>query len=59
MISIIVFISCSLCKITVAPLVGAWIEISKIGNVSSAKIVAPLVGAWIEILLINPLTKSL
>ena len=34
----------------VAPLVGAWIEISIAKRPYSAIIVAPLVGAWIEIL---------
>ena len=35
-------------KQNVAPLVGAWIEISKERRVSFDSIVAPLVGAWIE-----------
>ena len=35
--------------IKVAPLVGAWIEISHWLFVSIGNIVAPLVGAWIEI----------
>ena len=35
--------------IKVAPLVGAWIEISLIMSPSSTDFVAPLVGAWIEI----------
>ena len=34
---------------TVAPLVGAWIEIDKSSYSIIRKIVAPLVGAWIEI----------
>ena len=34
---------------TVAPLVGAWIEISTLGKTISSSLVAPLVGAWIEI----------
>ena len=34
---------------SVAPLVGAWIEIALIYNSWSALLVAPLVGAWIEI----------
>ena len=34
----------------VAPLVGAWIEISAIHCYLSNEVVAPLVGAWIEIL---------
>ena len=36
-------------KITVAPLVGAWIEISCRNPLFEKQIVAPLVGAWIEI----------
>ena len=36
--------------IDVAPLVGAWIEISKYTSIKGSKSpVAPLVGAWIEI----------
>ena len=35
--------------VTVAPLVGAWIEINEIITTISLTIVAPLVGAWIEI----------
>ena len=34
---------------TVAPLVGAWIEITYQGENTNQEIVAPLVGAWIEI----------
>ena len=34
----------------VAPLVGAWIEITVKMNVGFEILVAPLVGAWIEIL---------
>ena len=34
---------------SVAPLVGAWIEMSKISHSTSDASVAPLVGAWIEI----------
>ena len=34
---------------TVAPLVGAWIEISEEGDGDESEKVAPLVGAWIEI----------
>ena len=33
----------------VAPLVGAWIEISNYLSGSKNPLVAPLVGAWIEI----------
>ena len=36
-------------KISVAPLVGAWIEIERLTERSSKYHVAPLVGAWIEI----------
>ena len=34
---------------SVAPLVGAWIEINLWADVNQANEVAPLVGAWIEI----------
>ena len=37
----------------VAPLVGAWIEISLTADTSVMASVAPLVGAWIEIVLIT------
>ena len=33
---------------SVAPLVGAWIEMSVVSCTFSTIIVAPLVGAWIE-----------
>ena len=33
----------------VAPLVGAWIEISGMRDAREGRSVAPLVGAWIEI----------
>ena len=36
-------------KLTVAPLVGAWIEIPLIPGGWVINYVAPLVGAWIEI----------
>ena len=36
-------------EIIVAPLVGAWIEISDKDKLGSTVTVAPLVGAWIEI----------
>ena len=39
--------------ITVAPLVGAWIEIPLIIPTGFSTAVAPLVGAWIEILLLH------
>ena len=35
--------------LTVAPLVGAWIEILILSPAYSYLVVAPLVGAWIEI----------
>ena len=35
--------------ISVAPLVGAWIEINKKAQKMKKTLVAPLVGAWIEI----------
>ena len=38
---------------TVAPLVGAWIEISSYCNQNGWTLVAPLVGAWIEIVYIG------
>ena len=38
-----------MCKIAVAPLVGAWIEIAENATDYQADTVAPLVGAWIEI----------
>ena len=37
----------------VAPLVGAWIEITNSDDIYTASIVAPLVGAWIEIVCIR------
>ena len=37
------------CEKTVAPLVGAWIEINTLWTPIAPTIVAPLVGAWIEI----------
>ena len=38
-----------MCGFTVAPLVGAWIEISILLSTFVNGVVAPLVGAWIEI----------
>ena len=35
--------------LSVAPLVGAWIEMPMIAVLAAASTVAPLVGAWIEI----------
>ena len=35
---------------SVAPFVGAWIEIDAVDNTVKNEIVAPFVGAWIEIL---------
>ena len=43
------------CGYTVAPLVGAWIEINNLTAYSSPLYVAPLVGAWIEIWLVKAL----
>ena len=42
-------INCQKENYHVAPLVGAWIEISKRNRVHWENAVAPLVGAWIEI----------
>ena len=42
---------------SVAPLVGAWIEINHTRNSRNRHQVAPLVGAWIEILT-SPVSKS-
>ena len=36
-------------SLSVAPLVGAWIEIARAVTVNKGISVAPLVGAWIEI----------
>ena len=41
----------------VAPLVGAWIEISVSGKKWKVRTVAPLVGAWIEIRLYGILPR--
>ena len=41
--------SCYISLVTVAPLVGAWIEIPSFHPVFTPFLVAPLVGAWIEI----------
>ena len=40
---------------SVAPLVGAWIEIGDMYNITDQFTVAPLVGAWIEIVLVHGL----
>ena len=45
-------------KDNVAPLVGAWIEISKLKFSSNSAKVAPLVGAWIEIISGQTVIKS-
>ena len=37
-------------RTSVAPLVGAWIEIGKVAEKDCDRDVAPLVGAWIEII---------
>ena len=39
--------------IYVAPLAGAWIEMTDINNRKMWRIVAPLAGAWIEIVIIH------
>ena len=44
-------------KIAVAPLVGAWIEITLNIWILALLRVAPLVGAWIEIIDINDFVK--
>mgnify|MGYP007128241699 CR=1 FL=1 len=44
--------------VTVAPLVGAWIEILKRVSCQRLQVVAPLVGAWIEITTILWLYRS-
>ena len=45
-------------KIAVAPLVGAWIEITQAIEVQNSNLVAPLVGAWIEIDYCNDSTDT-
>ncbi len=40
--------------IIVAPLVGAWIEITEVYEAVPDTEVAPLVGAWIEMLIMSP-----
>ena len=37
-----------LCKIAVAPFVGAWIETNSLKQLCQPPSVAPFVGAWIE-----------
>ena len=44
---------------TVAPLVGAWIEITPKISPRQQKIVAPLVGAWIEMGIEKNFVRSL
>ena len=46
-------------KIAVAPLVGAWIEITLEELVETQEMVAPLVGAWIEIFELSGLTEMM
>ena len=41
----------------VAPLAGAWIEISKAYPDIKAEIVAPLAGAWIEMTIVMSLGR--
>ena len=43
----------------VAPLVGAWIEITVIPTIVMQLRVAPLVGAWIEIIPIDSLAEAI
>ena len=54
-------VNCRFAKGTVAPLVGAWIEIySERMKTALSLLVAPLVGAWIEIsVVISPLLTAL
>ena len=40
----------NVCRIYVAPFVGAWIEIVNLESVCTSAKVAPFVGAWIEII---------
>ena len=40
-------------KMIVAPLAGAWIEITGIDVYKNVRSVAPLAGAWIEMLLLR------
>ena len=40
----------TLADLAVAPLAGAWIEISERRGYTQGEVVAPLAGAWIEIL---------
>ena len=44
-----VAVAISMTSISVAPLVGAWIEIPTTPAITPQANVAPLVGAWIEI----------
>ena len=41
----------------VAPLAGAWIEISKTATIYFTTDVAPLAGAWIEIKMVTPINR--
>ena len=43
----------------VAPLVGAWIEMSVTVNIAVFSPVAPLVGAWIEICCLSEFKKTI
>ena len=43
----------------VAPLVGAWIEITTLQHCDIEALVAPLVGAWIEINVSSNIIKPL
>ena len=44
---------------TVAPLVGAWIEMLVLRGAVGQIVVAPLVGAWIEILVLPSNSNNL
>ena len=48
-----------MCKIAVAPLVGAWIEIYYFSCFIYLEAVAPLVGAWIEIDVLEQIVKPI
>ena len=45
-------------QLSVAPLVGAWIETPKNQGQGLEETVAPLVGAWIETVCVQPLNHS-
>ena len=47
-----------LAHITVAPLVGAWIEIHNRKSETADDVVAPLVGAWIEMPIVTAVSDE-